>query len=43
MAKDVHKALQEICVEVGGMSEAEALSYVTKMEASGKYQKDVWY
>ncbi|KAL9982110.1 hypothetical protein ACROYT_G010910 [Oculina patagonica] len=42
MARDVHNLLVTIVKENGGMSENEAIDYVKKLSAKGRYSVDVW-
>ena len=42
MAKDVDKALYDIVIEQGGMSEAEATRYVETLSAEHRYLRDVY-
>eukprot|EP00164_Ancoracysta_twista_P001481 GFYU01001933.1.p1 GENE.GFYU01001933.1~~GFYU01001933.1.p1 ORF type:complete len:645 (-),score=228.47 GFYU01001933.1:109-2043(-) len=42
MAKDVHKALHDIAIQVGGLSTSKAEEFVKNLETKGRYHKDVW-
>ncbi|MEU2272934.1 bifunctional nitrate reductase/sulfite reductase flavoprotein subunit alpha [Streptomyces olindensis] len=42
MAKDVDRALRDIAVAHGGMSEAEAAAYVKQLAADKRYVRDVY-
>ncbi|MEM9400799.1 MAG: sulfite reductase subunit alpha [Verrucomicrobiota bacterium] len=42
MAKDVDKALHQIAMEKGGMSEDDAKTYVKKLKDDKRYQRDVY-
>ncbi|MEU0104698.1 bifunctional nitrate reductase/sulfite reductase flavoprotein subunit alpha [Streptomyces sp. NPDC006251] len=42
MAKDVDRALRDIAVAHGGMSEAEAAAYVKQLAADKRYLRDVY-
>lgn len=42
MARDVHNLLVTIVKENGGLSENEAIDYVKKLSAKGRYSVDVW-
>ena len=42
MAKDVHKAIHQILVKEGNMSEEEAETYLTQMKKDKRYQRDVY-
>ncbi len=44
MAKDVHRTLISICAEHGGMSEADAATYVEQrmMKDEKRYLRDVY-
>merc|ERR1712203_581375 len=42
MAKDVRNIVTEVCREHGGMSEADAESFVKKLETQKRYSADVW-
>ncbi|XP_031568729.1 NADPH--cytochrome P450 reductase-like [Actinia tenebrosa] len=42
MARDVHSVIVEIARENGGMSENEAIDFVKKLGAKGRYSTDVW-
>jgi NADPH-dependent sulfite reductase flavoprotein alpha-component len=42
MAKDVDAALREVVAEHGGLSEAEAATYVREMSAAKRYVRDVY-
>lgn len=42
MAKDVEATLQQIVVEQGGKSEAQALEFLQKMKQEKRYQRDVY-
>ncbi|MFI8190128.1 molybdopterin-dependent oxidoreductase [Streptomyces sp. NPDC085946] len=42
MAKDVDRALRDIAVAHGGMSEAEAVAYVKQLAAEKRYVRDVY-
>lgn len=42
MAADVRNFVLGIVQKNGGLSEAEALQYVKKMEAQKRYSADVW-
>ena len=44
MAKDVHRALIEIAIEHGGMSEADATHFIEKtmMKEQKRYLRDVY-
>ncbi len=42
MAHDVHKAFLQILQTEGGLSPEAADQYLQNLEASGRYQKDVW-
>ncbi|MBI1372399.1 MAG: sulfite reductase subunit alpha [Phycisphaera sp.] len=42
MAADVDKALQQVVVEHGGMSESDAKGYVKLLRDDGRYQRDVY-
>jgi len=42
MARDVHTALQEVLCTYGGMTDAEAKAYLTKMSSERRYVRDIW-
>lgn len=42
MAKDVHRALEELVQKHGGMSFTAAEVFMKKLQAEGRYQRDVW-
>ncbi len=42
MAKDVHKAIHQVLVKEGNMSEEEAETYLTQMKKDKRYQRDVY-
>ena len=42
MASDVHRALLDILHQEAGLSDQSADQYLTDLETSGRYQKDVW-
>ncbi len=42
MAKDVDAALHQIVESVGGLSQAAAAEYITKLKAAKRYQRDVY-
>jgi sulfite reductase alpha subunit-like flavoprotein len=42
MAKDVDRALRDIAVAHGGLSEAEAAAYVKQLAADKRYVRDVY-
>lgn len=42
MAKDVEKTLVEIIMEKGSMTNEAAKAYITKLEKSDRFLKDVW-
>jgi NADPH-ferrihemoprotein reductase len=42
MARDVHAMIVTISRENGGMSESEALDFVKRLGAKGRYSTDVW-
>lgn len=42
MAKDVHDIVLKVVQEKGNMTEAQALTFVKKMEAQKRYSADVW-
>jgi len=42
MAKDVRNAITDICKEHGGLSEADAEGFVSKLEQQKRYSSDVW-
>ncbi len=42
MAKDVHRALVEIAVAQGGMTEEAAEEWLETLEREGRYQRDVY-
>lgn len=42
MARDVHTLLVSIVKKNGGLSENEAIDYVKKLSAKGRYSVDVW-
>ena len=42
MAPDVHAVLLDIFASEGGLSEDEAEAYMANLEASSRYQRDVW-
>eukprot|EP00123_Amoebidium_parasiticum_P011579 comp20798_c0_seq1/m.27359 comp20798_c0_seq1/g.27359 ORF comp20798_c0_seq1/g.27359 comp20798_c0_seq1/m.27359 type:complete len:683 (-) comp20798_c0_seq1:208-2256(-) len=42
MAKDVHTALVDMAVGIGGMQRGEVEAYMTALEKEGRYEKDVW-
>ena len=42
MAHDVHKALLDIVQGQGHLAMEEAVTYLSDLEAKGRYQKDVW-
>lgn len=42
MARDVHNLLVTIVKENGGLSDNEAIDYVKKLSAKGRYSVDVW-
>eukprot|EP01063_Lacrimia_lanifica_P021953 TRINITY_DN29662_c0_g1_i1.p1 TRINITY_DN29662_c0_g1~~TRINITY_DN29662_c0_g1_i1.p1 ORF type:complete len:661 (+),score=177.43 TRINITY_DN29662_c0_g1_i1:69-2051(+) len=42
MARGVDAALRRICSAEGGLSADDAEAYVAKLEADGRYMKDVW-
>jgi sulfite reductase alpha subunit-like flavoprotein len=42
MAGDVHNALLTIIRDKSGCSDDEAQQYMHKLEASKRYQRDVW-
>jgi sulfite reductase (NADPH) flavoprotein alpha-component len=42
MAKDVHRALQTIAEEDGGLSTAAATDYLQDLTDAGRYHKDVY-
>jgi len=42
MARDVHKMIENIAQEIGGMTESEAVDFVKKLSAKGRYSTDVW-
>jgi cytochrome P450 / NADPH-cytochrome P450 reductase len=42
MAKDVSKALHDVAMKHGGMTELEAQTFVSELQASGRYVQDVW-
>jgi NADPH-ferrihemoprotein reductase len=42
MARAVNNQLVEIAHKIGGMSEEDAVQWVKKLRASGRYQEDVW-
>ena len=42
MAKDVHKAIHQVLVKEGNMSDEEAETYLTQMKQDKRYQRDVY-
>ncbi|KXJ28988.1 NADPH--cytochrome P450 reductase [Exaiptasia diaphana] len=42
MARDVHKMIESIAQEIGGMTESQAVDFVKKLSAKGRYSTDVW-
>jgi sulfite reductase (NADPH) flavoprotein alpha-component len=42
MAKDVERALVDVVAEFGARSIDEAISFVTQLKRSGRYQQDVY-
>lgn len=42
MARDVHDIVLKVVQEKGNMTEAQALTFVKKMEAQKRYSADVW-
>ena len=40
--QDVRNIVTEVCREHGGMSEADAESFVKKLETQKRYSADVW-
>ncbi|KAI9197406.1 uncharacterized protein BJ171DRAFT_445986 [Polychytrium aggregatum] len=42
MAKDVHKAVISVGVEIGGFDEERAHTWVKNLKAQGRYLEDVW-
>lgn len=42
MAMDVHRAILDIAIDTGGLSEQEAVDFVLNLESEDRYQKDVW-
>ena len=42
MARDVHNIIIKVIQEKGSMDEAQAISYIKKMEAQKRYSADVW-
>ncbi|XP_006825318.1 NADPH oxidoreductase A-like [Saccoglossus kowalevskii] len=42
MSNDVHSALLDVCQSQGNMDQSEASKYLTLLEESQRYQKDVW-
>ena len=42
MARDVHRALHVILMNLGGYAAHEAEGIVKRLAESGRYQKDVW-
>lgn len=42
MAKDVDRALHEVCQTAGGLSPESAMEYVQQMKAEKRYQRDVY-
>lgn len=42
MPIDVQDALRVVCVRHGGLSEEEAASFITRLEASRKLQLETW-
>lgn len=42
MAKDVRRALIEICIDQGGMTEDQALEFLKTLEQTGRYAQDVY-
>ena len=42
MARDVHNIVLKVVQEKANMTEAQALTFVKKMEAQKRYSADVW-
>ena len=42
MAKDVYKALHEVIIEYGNLSEEDATAYVEKLKSEKRYVRDVY-
>eukprot|EP00732_Lithocolla_globosa_P000865 Lithocolla_globosa_v1_NODE_344_length_4393_cov_24.392577.p1 type:complete len:670 gc:universal NODE_344_length_4393_cov_24.392577:2367-4376(+) len=42
MARDVHKVLHEIAMEIGGKSDADATTWIKSLKTSNRYLEDVW-
>ncbi|XP_064619119.1 NADPH--cytochrome P450 reductase-like [Lineus longissimus] len=42
MAKDVHQVVQDVLVECGGKTTAQAENYIKKLQNKGRYSCDVW-
>ncbi len=42
MARDVHDALRQICIEQGGMPGEAAAAFLAELARAGRYQRDVY-